>query len=184
MPIGGAPLPVILFGEELVLFRDDEGRLGLIDRPLRSPRRRPELRQTRRRRLALHLSWLALRRERQDHRHAGRRRRRQEVFAIRFVTKPIRSRSARESSSLTWDPGEPPLFPSYQFLNSPPDRSFAIKLYSECNYLQGNEGNIDLAHLSFLHYNQNTFARYGVGAGLEQLNSRGAAPGRKPTTRN
>jgi hypothetical protein len=28
-------------------------------------------------------------------------------------------------------PGEPPLFPSYQFLNAPADRSFAIKLYSD-----------------------------------------------------
>ena len=71
------------------------------------------------------------------------------------------------------------MFPSYQFLNAPPDRTFAIKLYSECNYLQGNEGNIDLAHLSFLHYNHNTLTRYGVGADLEQLNSRGAAPGQE-----
>src|ERR687898_3041580 len=30
LPPGGAPLPVTLFGEELVLFRDDQGRLGLI----------------------------------------------------------------------------------------------------------------------------------------------------------
>ena len=28
----------------------------------------------------------------------------------------------------------------------------ANKIYSECNYLQGNEGNIDLLHTSFLHY--------------------------------
>src|SRR4249920_1388940 len=31
LPSGGAPLPIILLGEELVLFRDDRGRLGLID---------------------------------------------------------------------------------------------------------------------------------------------------------
>src|SRR5918996_4744741 len=30
LPPGGAPLPVTLFGEELVLFRDDQGRIGLI----------------------------------------------------------------------------------------------------------------------------------------------------------
>ena len=31
LPRGGSPLPVKLFSEELVLFRDDQGRLGLID---------------------------------------------------------------------------------------------------------------------------------------------------------
>src|SRR5689334_24115357 len=30
LPIGGAPLKVKILGEELVLFRDDQGRLGLI----------------------------------------------------------------------------------------------------------------------------------------------------------
>src|SRR3954464_16005100 len=30
MPIGGAPLPVCISGEDLVLFRDDKDRLGLI----------------------------------------------------------------------------------------------------------------------------------------------------------
>ncbi len=31
LPPGGAPLPLTLLGEELVLFRDEQGRLGLID---------------------------------------------------------------------------------------------------------------------------------------------------------
>src|SRR6476646_9524441 len=30
LPPGAAPMPITLFGEELVLFRDDQGRLGLI----------------------------------------------------------------------------------------------------------------------------------------------------------
>src|SRR5918994_3141013 len=32
IPIGAPPLPVKLFGEELVLFRNEAGKLGLIDR--------------------------------------------------------------------------------------------------------------------------------------------------------
>lgn len=30
LPPGGAPLPVTMFGEELVLFRDEQGRPGLL----------------------------------------------------------------------------------------------------------------------------------------------------------
>jgi phthalate 4,5-dioxygenase oxygenase subunit len=30
LPAGGAPLPVLLLGEDLVLFRDDQGRAGLL----------------------------------------------------------------------------------------------------------------------------------------------------------
>src|SRR5437867_3603354 len=30
LPVGGAPLPVRLLGEDLVLFRDDQGRPGLL----------------------------------------------------------------------------------------------------------------------------------------------------------
>jgi hypothetical protein len=72
-------------------------------------------------------------------------------------------------------PGEPPIFPAYEFLMAPEDRCFAIKLFSECNYLQGNEGNIDLAHLSFLHYNSRVWDAEPIGR-KEGLNRRGIAP--------
>jgi hypothetical protein len=48
-------------------------------------------------------------------------------------------------------PGEPPLLPAYEILTVPPEYRFMRKAYSDCNYLQGNEGNIDPVHLSFLH---------------------------------
>ncbi len=32
LPAGSAPVPVDLLGEELVLFRDENGRVGLLDR--------------------------------------------------------------------------------------------------------------------------------------------------------
>jgi hypothetical protein len=72
-------------------------------------------------------------------------------------------------------PGEPPLFPKYEFLNVPEENAFSIKLFSDCNYLQGNEGNIDLGHLSFLHYNaKNRDQEAPPEDG--KINSRGAAP--------
>jgi hypothetical protein len=71
-------------------------------------------------------------------------------------------------------PGELPLFPKYEFLNVSEDHVFSIKLFSDCNYLQGNEGNIDLGHLSFLHYNaKNRDLESPPEKG--KLNTRGAA---------
>src|SRR5205085_326633 len=37
-------------------------------------------------------------------------------------------------------PGEPPLLPAYAFLSVPEDHVYPVKLYSQCNFLQGNEG--------------------------------------------
>ena len=48
-------------------------------------------------------------------------------------------------------PGEPSLLPAYEILTVPAENRFIRKAFSECNYLQGNEGNIDPVHLSFLH---------------------------------
>jgi phenylpropionate dioxygenase-like ring-hydroxylating dioxygenase large terminal subunit len=50
-------------------------------------------------------------------------------------------------------PGEPPLVPSYEFFQVPDNHRFVSKIYHQCNYLQSNEGNIDPVHLSFLHRN-------------------------------
>jgi hypothetical protein len=48
-------------------------------------------------------------------------------------------------------PGEPPLLPNYDFLTVPEAYRTAVKIFHNCSYLQGNEGNIDPVHLSFLH---------------------------------
>ena len=48
-------------------------------------------------------------------------------------------------------PGEPPLLPDYTFLKASPKHLYVAKIFHECNYLQANEGNIDPVHLSFLH---------------------------------
>jgi phthalate 4,5-dioxygenase oxygenase subunit len=48
-------------------------------------------------------------------------------------------------------PGEPPRLPKFPFFLAPPERSWVTKIHHDCNYLQGNEGNIDPQHLSYLH---------------------------------
>ena len=47
--------------------------------------------------------------------------------------------------------GEPPLLPSYEFLTATPERRYLHKTFMECNYLQAIEGDIDPAHMSYLH---------------------------------
>jgi hypothetical protein len=48
-------------------------------------------------------------------------------------------------------PGAPPLFPNYEFLIGPAENHLCSKYFQDDNYLQGNEGNVDPAHLGFLH---------------------------------
>ena len=178
LPAGGAPVPITLFSEELVLFRDDRGRVGLINghcshRGADLSYGRVEDGGLR----CIYHGWLYDVNGKvidvPGEVDSGKSFR----ASVCHKAYPVEERGGVIFTYM--GPGEPPLFPSYQFLNATPERSFAIKLYSECNYLQGNEGNIDLAHLSFLHYNNQTLRRYGVGGAVEQLNSRGAAAGKE-----
>jgi hypothetical protein len=47
--------------------------------------------------------------------------------------------------------GEPPPFPHYDCFTAPDEYTFAFKGLWECNWLQGVEGGIDPSHVSFLH---------------------------------
>lgn len=44
-----------------------------------------------------------------------------------------------------------PLFPDFEWLRLPKGQTFVIKAFQECNYLQGLEGDCDSSHLSYLH---------------------------------
>ena len=44
-----------------------------------------------------------------------------------------------------------PLFPNYEWAQIPRDQTYVTKALLECNYLQGLEGECDSSHLSFLH---------------------------------
>lgn len=176
LPLGGAPLPVTLLGEDLVLFRDETGAPALLG--LHCSHRGADLSYGRLEdgglRCIYH-GWLYDRRGRcldQPGEPAGGEHR----DAIRHPAYPCVERAGAIFAYM--GPGEPPLFPNYEFLTAPDERCFAIKLLSACNYLQGNEGNIDLAHLSFLHYNSRV---WDAGPPVEEgrLSSRGIAPERE-----
>lgn len=149
LPPGGAPVPVRLMGEDLALFRDEDGEPGLIG--LHCPHRGADLTYGRLEDSGLRCiyhGWLFDRNGNcleQPGEPAGS----DYYRKIHDVAYPCREVGGIIFAYL--GPGEPPLFPAYEFLSVPEAQICVAKALHECNYLQGNEGNIDPPHLSYLH---------------------------------
>jgi len=149
LPAGAAPLSVKILGEDLVLFRDDKGRAGLLG--IHCSHRGTDLSYGRVEDgglRCLYHGWLydvEGRCLQQPGEPGGGEHR----DAIRHLAYPC-----RETGGVIFTymgPGTPPLLPNYEFLSAPPERFYVNKIFHECNHLQANEGNIDPVHLSFLH---------------------------------
>jgi phthalate 4,5-dioxygenase oxygenase subunit len=170
VPPGGAPLPVRLLGEDLVLFRDERGQLGLL--AIHCSHRGADLSYGRLEdgglRCIYH-GWLydvngkCLEQPGEPEPLAGDQggadadgsasplaaapRRFHE--RIRHPAYPCHEVAGVVFAYL--GPGEPPLFPNYEVFRVSDDHRWIHKQYHECSYLQGNEGNIDSIHVRFLH---------------------------------
>ena len=149
LPAGGAPVKVRILGEELALFRDDQGRPGLIG--LHCSHRGTDLSYGRVEDgglRCLYHGWLydicgrVIEQPGEPNGGANK-------DAIHHLAYPCQETGGVVFAYM--GPGEPPLLPNYEFLTVPPQRRTVVKAFYECNYLQGNEGNIDPVHLSFLH---------------------------------
>jgi phthalate 4,5-dioxygenase len=149
LPPEGAPIPIKILGEELVLFRDDRGRPGLLD--LYCSHRCADLSYGRIEDgglRCLYHGWLydidgrCLEQpgEPPESRYKDE---------IRHLAYPVIERAGLLLAYM--GKGEPPLLPSYEFLSAKPEHRYLQKTFIECNYLQALEGDIDPAHLSFLH---------------------------------
>ena len=146
----GRPVaPVRLLGEDLVLFRDARGRLGLMDR--HCPHRGADLCFGRLEdgglRCAFH-GWLfdttgqcleqpAEPADSRAHHH------------LRHRSYPCVERNGIVFAYLGH--GAPPAFPAFDCFLAPPQQTFAFKGLWECNWLQALEVGIDPAHPSYLH---------------------------------
>lgn len=144
-----APLPVRIMSEDLVLFRDDQGQLGLLGR--HCSHRRADLSYGRVENgglRCLYHGWLFDRRGNCLEQPC-------EPPAKRFCEKvhhpayPCVERAGIVFAYL--GPGEPPLFPAYEPFLAPRDHLLVTKIYHECNFFQANEGNLDPSHVSYLH---------------------------------
>jgi phthalate 4,5-dioxygenase len=159
LPPGGAPLAVKILGEELVLFRDDQGRVGLLG--IHCSHRGTDLSYGRIEDgglRCLYHGWLydiGGRCLQQPGEPGGGEHR----DAIRQLAYPCHEAGGAIFAYL--GPGAPPLFPDYDFLKAFTEHVCVEKIFHECNYLQANEGNIDPVHLSFLHrFLENREERY------------------------
>ena len=149
LPAGGAPLSVRILSEELVLFRDDQGRPGLLG--LHCAHRGTDLSYGRCEdgglRCVYH-GWLY-----DIHgrclEQPGEPRGSQYYKEIRHLSYPCQEKGGFIFTYMGSD--EPPLLPEYDWLSVPEDYTFIRRLHYRCNYLNGNEGNQDPAHLGFLH---------------------------------
>ena len=149
LPHHGAPVPVRLLGEDLVLFRDDAGRPGLLG--LICSHRGADLSYGRLEdgglRCIYH-GWLY-------DIHGNCLEQPGEPVGSTFYER-VRHKAypCQETAGVIFaylGPGEPPLVPAYEVLDGPAALRSVTKIYRECNYLQANEGNLDSVHLSFLH---------------------------------
>ncbi|HLH24509.1 MAG TPA: Rieske 2Fe-2S domain-containing protein [Chloroflexota bacterium] len=150
LPPGGPPVPLRILGEDLVLYRDEQGQPGLLG--LHCPHRGADLSYGRLEDgglRCLYHGWLFDRAGRcleQPGEPQG------STFHERVRHTAYPCQEVAELIFAYLGPGEPPLLPAYEFLTVPGAQRYVNKALHECNYLQGNEGNIDPAHLSFLHY--------------------------------
>ncbi|HEX3972071.1 MAG TPA: Rieske 2Fe-2S domain-containing protein [Stellaceae bacterium] len=150
LPPGSAPQPIKLLGEDLVLFRDEQNRPGLLGR--KCAHRCVDLSYGRLENGGLRCvyhGWLydvngrCLEQPGEPDGGVATRDRVQQL-----------SYPCLERGGAIWTylgPGAAPLFPDYAALTAPDEYRIAWRWRVRCNYLQGNEGNIDPIHTSYLH---------------------------------
>jgi phenylpropionate dioxygenase-like ring-hydroxylating dioxygenase large terminal subunit len=147
---GNRPIKAVrLLGENLVLFRDDGGRYGLLERAC--PHRGTDLAYGRLEdgglRCAFH-GWLfdvagqclETPAEPEGSRLCAN---------IRQKAYPVVERSGILFAYM--GPGTPPEFPHFDCFVAPESHTFAFKGMIDCNWLQSLEVGVDPAHTSFLH---------------------------------
>jgi phenylpropionate dioxygenase-like ring-hydroxylating dioxygenase large terminal subunit len=149
LPVDRAPLAVRIMSEDLVLFRDDRGQLGLLG--LHCSHRRADLSYGRVENgglRCLYHGWLFDRRGNcleQPCEPVGKR----FCEKVHHPAYPCHEQAGIIFAYL--GPGEPPLFPGYEPLLAPTGHLLVTKIFHECNYFQANEGNLDPSHVSYLH---------------------------------
>jgi phenylpropionate dioxygenase-like ring-hydroxylating dioxygenase large terminal subunit len=144
-----AAIPVRLLGEDLVLFRNEDGSYALIGRYC--AHRGADLAFGRLENggiRCLYHGWLYGADGRCLEQPAEPEHSRFHE-KIRHTSYPCRERNGIVFAYLGG--GDPPPFPEYDCFAAPDEYTFAWKGLWDCNWLQGVEGGIDPSHVSFLH---------------------------------
>lgn len=172
LPPGGDPIPVRVMSEDLVLFRDDRDRLGLIGR--HCAHRGTDLSYGRIEDgglRCLYHGWLF-----DIHGNCIDQPAQPEgkkfCAKVKHVGYPV-----QEKGGAIWaylGEGEPPLIPDFQFLTGPEPSRLAFRVVQMCNWLQGLESSTDPVHTTFLHRRPPGKASARSGADVSAL--RGTEP--------
>jgi phenylpropionate dioxygenase-like ring-hydroxylating dioxygenase large terminal subunit len=150
VPADGAPYRVRLLGEELLAFRDTDGRVGLVDQAC--PHRGAPLmfgrNEERGLRCAYH-GWKfsvdgGCRDMPAEPENTPMLRR------VRLKAYPVRERNGVLWTYMGPDADPPPL-PAMEWNMVPPENAHISMRIQECNWLQALEGEIDSAHAAILH---------------------------------
>jgi phenylpropionate dioxygenase-like ring-hydroxylating dioxygenase large terminal subunit len=165
---GGAPVELRLFGEDLVVFRDTAGQVGLLGRYC--PHRGASLVLARNEDCGLRCIY-----------HGWKVDSRGSV--VETPPEPANSRFAQtikhkayptwEAGGIVWaymgpdDPApEPPALPWFDL---PEENYWAVHFLQPCNYLQGLEGDLDYSHGAYLHYSEEEALRQRNGLPASQV---------------
>ena len=146
----GAPIRVTVMGEELVAFRDTEGRVGLVD--VRCPHRGADMFFGRNEECGLRCVYHGWKFD-----VSGKAVDLPNVpkGARHHDTVRIKAYPTREYGDIVWawmGPADAvPEVPKLEFGLMPPARRYVSKQLIECNWAQVMEGDLDTSHFSFLH---------------------------------
>jgi phthalate 4,5-dioxygenase oxygenase subunit len=147
----GPPLRVRLLGEDLIVFRDSEGKLGLLG--AHCPHRGAALFFGRNEECGLRCVYHGWKFDAD-----GRCVDMPSEPAESTFQERVRQRAypCEELGGVIWaylgPPAHRPPLPTLEWMRAPAGASHVSKTYEECNYLQGIEGGIDTSHSSYLHY--------------------------------
>ena len=146
----GPSIRVRMLGEDLIAFRDTSGAVGLVG--AFCPHRRAPLYFARNEECGLRCVYHGWKFDRNGN-------------CVDIPSEPpgtrlveqvkLRAYPTHEAGGLVWaymgPPEQMPPPPDYEWLRAPPSHCYVSKTFEDCNYLQGLEGGLDTAHVSFLH---------------------------------
>lgn len=149
LPVERPAKAVKILNEDLVLFRDDQGRVGLVDRYC--AHRAADLSYGRIEdgglRCCYH-GWLY------DTTGQCLDQPAEPAGSLFYEKIRIKAYPCQEVNGIIYTymgPGEPPLMPAFDWNIAPREHVSVFKGYQAASYLQANEGEIDPAHLGILH---------------------------------
>ena len=146
------PLKAVrLLGQDFVLFRDEEGHWGLLDRDC--PHRGADLAFARHEGDGIRCPFHGWKFDAQGRCLETPAEPENSTLCQRVRQRryPVAERSGILFAWLGPEGSEPPAFPAFDCFTAPASHTFAFKGWLDCNWLQALEVGIDPAHASYLH---------------------------------